>query len=256
VAKGIDNNKLKEDLERRRDEIVGFLKNLDTSWKAIQQEDVELEETASKRQLSLSMEKLDEQQNREIEAIDTALRRMETGDYGTCRDCGKPIPLDRLEAIPWTPICTRCARIQEKGPEGPVDTLKTREAEVPAEYEGISDDELEEAIYEELQNDGQVELDYLEIYVDNGRIHMEGGLPSEVSYQILISILQDTMGFRDIVDNVRIDEFLWQKVDRGTPPKTKKTEEEKMFHGDDVNEDVFDSRKSGRSVSPPENFLT
>jgi DnaK suppressor protein len=33
--------------------------------------------------------------------IDAAIRRIETGTYGICEVTGKPIPLKRLEAIPW-----------------------------------------------------------------------------------------------------------------------------------------------------------
>lgn len=34
--------------------------------------------------------------------IDEAMRRIERGSYGVCELTGKPIPLSRLRAIPWT----------------------------------------------------------------------------------------------------------------------------------------------------------
>jgi RNA polymerase-binding protein DksA len=34
--------------------------------------------------------------------IDQALRRMRDGTYGICEATGKPIPAERLDAIPWT----------------------------------------------------------------------------------------------------------------------------------------------------------
>lgn len=34
-----------------------------------------------------------------------ALRRIETGEYGKCVDCGVSIEEKRLESIPWTPYC-------------------------------------------------------------------------------------------------------------------------------------------------------
>jgi len=34
-----------------------------------------------------------------------ALRRIETGKYGRCVDCGHPIEEERLESLPWTPYC-------------------------------------------------------------------------------------------------------------------------------------------------------
>jgi RNA polymerase-binding transcription factor DksA len=38
-----------------------------------------------------------------------ALGRMDRGTYGTCERCGKPIPEERLEALPYTRYCTRCS---------------------------------------------------------------------------------------------------------------------------------------------------
>ncbi|HEX5201489.1 TraR/DksA family transcriptional regulator [Paractinoplanes rhizophilus] len=37
-----------------------------------------------------------------------ALRRMSEGTYGVCEDCGRPIPLGRLRALPHARHCTRC----------------------------------------------------------------------------------------------------------------------------------------------------
>jgi DnaK suppressor protein len=36
-----------------------------------------------------------------VERIDRALERVEQGAYGTSEVSGKPIPLERLEAVPW-----------------------------------------------------------------------------------------------------------------------------------------------------------
>jgi DnaK suppressor protein len=47
-----------------------------------------------------------------LQAIEEALVRMEKGTYGTCRDCGEPIALARLEAIPWTRVCISCKQKQ------------------------------------------------------------------------------------------------------------------------------------------------
>lgn len=37
--------------------------------------------------------------------IDEALKRIEEGTYGKCKVCGKEIPYERLEAVPWTEFC-------------------------------------------------------------------------------------------------------------------------------------------------------
>ena len=46
----------------------------------------------------------------ELHKVETALRALDEGTYGTCVTCGKPIATERLEAIPWAPQCIDCAR--------------------------------------------------------------------------------------------------------------------------------------------------
>ena len=45
-----------------------------------------------------------------------ALRRLDTGTFGRCENCGKQIPLERLEALPATRHCTQCAAALQPGP--------------------------------------------------------------------------------------------------------------------------------------------
>ncbi len=46
--------------------------------------------------------------------IDRALERMDAGEYGKCQRCGRQIPIERLEAIPFTPFCIDCQKFIEK----------------------------------------------------------------------------------------------------------------------------------------------
>lgn len=46
--------------------------------------------------------------------IDEALKRLETGTYGTCEMSGKPIPQPRLEALPFTRYTVECQAELEK----------------------------------------------------------------------------------------------------------------------------------------------
>jgi phage/conjugal plasmid C-4 type zinc finger TraR family protein len=41
-------------------------------------------------------------------AAQRALDRMRDGSYGLCQDCGKPLPAERLTAVPWAHRCVRC----------------------------------------------------------------------------------------------------------------------------------------------------
>jgi RNA polymerase-binding protein DksA len=47
--------------------------------------------------------------------IDSALKRIEEGTYGTCVTCGQEIPLQRLEAYPAASLCIDCKRRAEGG---------------------------------------------------------------------------------------------------------------------------------------------
>ena len=49
-----------------------------------------------------------------LEMIEAALERIEDGVYGACVECGGKIPKTRLNAIPQTPYCVKCASKLEK----------------------------------------------------------------------------------------------------------------------------------------------
>ena len=47
--------------------------------------------------------------------IEEALVRVERGTYGECVACGGVIPKTRLNAIPHTPVCVKCASSRDQG---------------------------------------------------------------------------------------------------------------------------------------------
>jgi RNA polymerase-binding transcription factor DksA len=50
-----------------------------------------------------------------LEQVELALERIEEGVYGSCLECGKAIPKLRLNAIPYTSYCVKCASQIESG---------------------------------------------------------------------------------------------------------------------------------------------
>jgi RNA polymerase-binding transcription factor DksA len=70
--------------------------------------------------------------------IDDALQRMEDGNYGICDGKEEPIPVARLEAIPWTRYCVKCAELAEKG------TLRGRNTKAPIFDFGHAEDQDDE----------------------------------------------------------------------------------------------------------------
>ena len=53
---------------------------------------------------------LRDQERAQLLLVEDALARLGRGTFGTCRSCGRPIALGRLEAIPWVATCIDCAR--------------------------------------------------------------------------------------------------------------------------------------------------
>jgi DnaK suppressor protein len=45
-----------------------------------------------------------------LRKVERALARIEDGTYGICESCGQPIPLARLEVLPYSTECVSCAR--------------------------------------------------------------------------------------------------------------------------------------------------
>jgi len=52
---------------------------------------------------------LRERERAQLRDVEAALVALDTGTYGTCRNCGKQIAQARLEAIPWAQLCIECA---------------------------------------------------------------------------------------------------------------------------------------------------
>jgi DnaK suppressor protein len=66
-------------------------------------EDMSLRESTAEQQLSLL-----ESRSRTREMLDTALRRLDEGEYGLCEDCGIEIAPGRLKALPFAKRCVSC----------------------------------------------------------------------------------------------------------------------------------------------------
>lgn len=62
-------------------------------------------------------DQLEARELRELQAIDAALARIESGEYGICKKCDEPIAADRLRALPEAPLCVVCAQPSPTSPE-------------------------------------------------------------------------------------------------------------------------------------------
>jgi RNA polymerase-binding protein DksA len=60
------------------------------------------------------IEAIGTQDMKRLKLIDSALTRIQQGKYGLCIRCGKRIPHDRLEAIPYALMCIECKAAEER----------------------------------------------------------------------------------------------------------------------------------------------
>jgi len=104
--------KIRERLIKKRDEIFEAHRLSDEARLILSEHDIEPEETAQKEAIADVLATLDEKGQKDIQSINRALARIELGEYGCCEVCGKGIEAERLEAIPWTSVCSKHTRTE------------------------------------------------------------------------------------------------------------------------------------------------
>ncbi len=67
------------------------------------------EEMATEREGDEVLETMGLSAQQEMRMIEAALERLDEGNYGTCVTCGEAISDKRLDVLPYTPFCQRCA---------------------------------------------------------------------------------------------------------------------------------------------------
>ena len=73
----------------------------------------EVEERGQEEGMVRLLDRLDGRAKAEIEAIDRALFKLGTEQYGRCERCGKAISQSRLEAVPAAAMCLACEQVEE-----------------------------------------------------------------------------------------------------------------------------------------------
>ncbi len=66
-------------------------------------------EQATERENDEVLESLGVTTEQELAQINLALKRIESGEYFYCIECGEEIPEARLELLPFSTLCVRCA---------------------------------------------------------------------------------------------------------------------------------------------------
>lgn len=95
-----------------RHEIEAHLKAMKEAIATHERGSDEADQAAFEEELRLSLRQAN-RESRLVSNIDTALRRIESGDYGYCEETGEPIGIARLLFRPTARLCIEAKERQE-----------------------------------------------------------------------------------------------------------------------------------------------
>ena len=117
----LDVARIRSDLEAERDrlraaiEVVNHAGSLtdETGDLSIGQDD-HIADSASETFMRELDGGLEENAEHLLEKVEGALTRIDDGTYGTCAVCGRKIPEERLQAVPYATLCLDDARAEQR----------------------------------------------------------------------------------------------------------------------------------------------
>ena len=110
----MEEQTLKDALLKKRTEILGTggIKPLQASMDNNTRQGDMADQASGNNEVHIQL-KLKQTDAKILQAIEEALRRIDEGTFGVCRDCGELIADARLDAIPWTRVCISCKEKQK-----------------------------------------------------------------------------------------------------------------------------------------------
>ena len=135
-------HRLYDKLIGKRDELIDTIKEAsekarEISPDPIQREPADVGTATFQQDELLGSATLDQEL---LEEVNEAISRMENGSYGVCQLTGEPIPMERLEAIPWTRFTLEAQEKMEsegtatKAAIGPLGNLNERGTAPPGRW--------------------------------------------------------------------------------------------------------------------------
>lgn len=114
----IDTDHFRRELEQARERLQKTIEHHDIGNASLEEETGELLSAADNHLADAATdtyereldEGLEEDARDQLRQVETALARIESGEYGTCEVCGMEIPVERLEAMPAATLCIDDAR--------------------------------------------------------------------------------------------------------------------------------------------------
>ena len=110
----MDDQVYKDALLKKKSDILGAggIKPLQASMENNTRQGDMADQASGNNEVHIAL-KLKQTDAKILQAIEEALKRIDKGTYGICRDCGEPIAPARLNAIPWTRVCISCKEKQK-----------------------------------------------------------------------------------------------------------------------------------------------
>ncbi|HHX41150.1 MAG TPA: hypothetical protein GX715_14410 [Armatimonadetes bacterium] len=116
MAQELDLHRYREMLEKEQQRMLRQIRTIDSG------QDQDMSETLSElsdyddHPADIATETFEREKDRAlrenaretIERVEAALQKMENGTYGLCDICGQPIPVGRLDAVPYATLCVKC----------------------------------------------------------------------------------------------------------------------------------------------------
>jgi hypothetical protein len=126
---------------------------------------------------------------------------------------------------------------------------------LPPDLEQLDDEELSEHLSELVREDGQVDMNELQIGARSGVVYLEGAVPSESEHDVLLNILTDVAGIQEIVDNLDVQRLAWERDNRSKVEPAQERQpgqipDQEPYGG---TEDVNLSKEEGVTYKPPDN---
>jgi DnaK suppressor protein len=107
-------SEIKRLLLKRREELLHEIREeIDQSQQGVKQRSADPTDQASDSadgDLALMLAQSDSE---ELGQVQAALERIDSGGLGTCEECGRAIPMERLRALPYAIACIDCKRRSE-----------------------------------------------------------------------------------------------------------------------------------------------
>jgi RNA polymerase-binding protein DksA len=105
-------DRLRSELLRKKEELTVRLERITANLRRGYEADSK--ERAKQLEDSEVVDALGNEARLELKKITAALARMESGQFGTCLDCGTPIEEGRIKAYPYAIECIDCATLDER----------------------------------------------------------------------------------------------------------------------------------------------